>query len=42
MIGDAGEDVGEPRLGIDVVEATGLDQRISDRRPLATAIGTAE
>jgi len=42
MVGDAGEDVGEPGLGIDVAEATGLDQRVRDRRPLATAIGAAE
>lgn len=34
MVGDTGEDLGEPCLGIDVVEATGLYQQISDRRSL--------
>lgn len=42
MVGDAGEDVGEPCLRIDVVESTGQDQRIGDRRPLATAIRAAK
>lgn len=42
MVGNAGENVCEPCLGIDVVEATGLDQRVRDRRPLATAIGAAK
>ena len=30
MVGDAGEDVGEPCLRIDVVEPAGLDQRLDD------------
>ena len=42
VIGDAGEYVGEPRLRIDVVEATGLDERISDGCALATSVRTAE
>jgi hypothetical protein len=31
MISDAGDDVGEPGLGIDVIEATSLDERVQDR-----------
>ena len=38
MVGDAGEDVGQPCLRIDVIEAAGLNQRIRDRRPLTTTI----
>jgi hypothetical protein len=30
MIGDASDDVGEPHLGIDVIEASGLDERVHD------------
>ena len=42
MVGDAGKDVSEPGLGIDVVETACLDQRISNRRALTAAIGTTE
>jgi len=31
MVGDAGDDVREPSLGIDVIEAGGLDERVHDR-----------
>ena len=40
--GDAGEDVGEPGLRIDIVELGGLDQRVDDRGALPTAVGAAE
>jgi len=30
MVGDAGDDVREPSLGIDVIEASGLDERVHD------------
>lgn len=42
MIGDAGDDVGEPRLGIDVVEATSLDERVQDRVATAASVGAGE
>ena len=42
LLGDAGEDVGEPGLGVDVVELRGADQRVHHRRPLAAAIGAGE
>ena len=42
VIGNAGEDIGEPSLWIDLVEAASLDQRVGDRRALAAAIRTAE
>ena len=42
MIGDAGEDIGEPSLRVDVVEPCRLDQRVGDRGALATAIRAAE
>jgi hypothetical protein len=38
MIGDAGDDVGEPGLGVDVVEATSLDERVKDRGPTAARV----
>ena len=41
-LGDAGEDVGEPGLGVDVVELRGADERVHRRRPLAAAIGARE
>ena len=42
MLGDAGEDVGEPGLGIDVVELGGDDQAVDDGGTLAAAIGAGE
>ena len=41
-LGDAGEDVGEPVLGVDVVELGGADERIHHRRPLAAETGARE
>jgi len=41
-VGDAGEEVGEPSLRVDVVELGGLDQRVEDGGALATAIRAAE
>jgi hypothetical protein len=35
MIGDAGEHIGEPGLGIDAGELCGLDHRVQDRRAVA-------
>ena len=42
MIGDAGEDIGEPGLRIDIVELRGLDQGVDDRTALPAAVGAAE
>lgn len=42
MIGDAGEDIGEPGLRIDIVELGGLDEGVDDGGALAAAIGAAE
>jgi hypothetical protein len=42
MIGDAGEHVGEPRLGIDAGEFAALDQRVSNGRTVAARVGAAE
>ena len=42
LLGDAGEDVGEPGLGVDVVELRGADESVHHRRPLAAAIGAGE
>ena len=42
VIGDAGEDIGEPGAGIDVVEFAGFDQRIDGGRPSATGVAAAE
>jgi hypothetical protein len=42
VIGDAGQHVGEPSLGIDIVEFGGVDQREHDRGALAAAIGAGE
>ena len=41
-IGDTGEDVGEPDLGIDVVEATGRDHRQHDGGTIGAALGAGE
>jgi len=38
MVGDTGQDVGEPGLGVDVVEPAGLDQRVGDGRALPASI----
>jgi hypothetical protein len=38
MVGDPGEDVGEPGLRVDAVELAGLDQGIDRRRPLAATV----
>ena len=42
QLGDAIEDVGEPGLGVDVVELGGADERVHHRCPLAAAIGAGE
>jgi hypothetical protein len=39
---DAGEHIGEPGLGIDVIEARRLDQRVHESGALAAAIGARE
>ena len=41
-LGDASKDVGEPGLGVDVVELGGADERVHHRRALAAAIGARE
>ena len=42
MLGDAGEDVGEPGLWVDVVELGGDDEAIHHGCALATAVGACE
>ena len=42
MIGDAGDDVGEPSLRVDVVYRRGFDKRIQDRGAAAAGVGTRE
>ena len=42
MIGDAGEDVGEPGLGVDGVEATSFDERVQGRGATAAGVGAGE
>lgn len=42
MAGDAGEDVGEPGLRVDIVEAGGLDQGVEDGGALTAAVRTAK
>ena len=42
MIGDTGQDVGEPRLGIDVVEATSRDYRQHDCGTIGTTLAAGE
>ncbi len=39
---DAGEDVGEPCLGIDIVEASGLDQRDHDGGAFGATVRSGE
>ena len=41
-VGDAGEDVGEPGLRIDVVELGGDDQRVHEGGALGAAVGAGE
>jgi hypothetical protein len=41
-IGDAGEDIGEPCLRIDVVEPSGGDERVHERGALAAAVGAGK
>ena len=42
VVVDAGQDIGEPGLGIDVVEPGRLDQRVHEGGALTTAIGAGE
>ena len=42
MVGDPGQHVGEPGLGVDVVELGGGDKGIDRGGPVAAAIGAAE
>jgi hypothetical protein len=42
MVGNASDHVGQPRLGIEVVELGGLDERIHDRGPPSAGIGAGE
>ena len=42
MISDAGEDVGEPGLGIDVVEAGGDDEGVEYGGAMSACIGAGE
>src|SRR5918995_3055832 len=42
MIGQAGEDVGEPGLRVDAVQLRGFDQRVHGGRAFATAIRAGE
>ena len=42
MLGDAGKDVGEPGLWVDIIELGGDDEAIHDGCALATAIGACE
>jgi hypothetical protein len=42
MFGDAGQDVGEPSLRINVIHLGRNDQAVHDRGALATAIRAAE
>ena len=42
QVGEAVEDVGEPGLGVDVVELRGADEGVHHRRPLPAAIRARE
>ena len=42
MAGDTGEDVGQPGLGIDVVELSGDDEAVHEGGTVAAAIGAGE
>ena len=42
QIGNTGEDVGEPGLGVDVVEATGRDHRQHDGGTVSATLAAGE
>ena len=42
QVGDAVEDIGEPCLGVDLVQLGGADERVHRRHPCAAAVGAAE
>ena len=42
MVGEPGEDIGQPRVRIDVVETTGLNEGIDGNRPTPSFIGSRE
>ena len=42
MICDAGEHIGKPSLGVDIVEPGGLDQGVDDGGTLPATVGAAE
>lgn len=42
VVADAGEDIGEPGLGIDVVQLRGDDQAVQERRALTPVVRTRE
>jgi len=42
MVGDAGDDVGEPSLRIDVVHFCGFNERVHDGGAPAARVGTCE
>jgi hypothetical protein len=42
VVGDAGKDIGEPSLRVDIVHFCGDDQAIHFCRPLAAAVGACK
>ena len=42
QVGDAVEDVGEPSLGVDVVQLGGADEGVHGRGPHAASVGPGE
>jgi hypothetical protein len=42
MLGDPGQDIGQPGLRVDIIQFGGDDQTVHRRRPLSAAIGTGE
>jgi hypothetical protein len=42
MIGDAGDEVAEIRLGVEAVELGGFDDRVHDGGAVAAAVGAGE
>ena len=42
MVGDAGEDIGQPGLRIDVVELGGHDQAVQEGGALTASVGAGE
>jgi len=42
MIGDPGQDVGQPSLRVDIIQFGSDDQDIYRRSALSTAVGTGE